>query len=186
MKTLLTLTAGMLTLAATTTVQATDSLEHIDRYAVSAQRQASIICWEIRREFRHHARYRHMYRDAYAMYKAASHIREVAHDNDGSPSRMRDLRRDATTLDRKMHHLQGVVEDMRRDLSRRRVRVHGRQRPHVDVNIGHGFSIHLGGGHGHYDVVDWHTADELSTLASLQHKLDTLQRIIGHLQKDLR
>ncbi|MCH8923297.1 MAG: hypothetical protein IIA67_09150, partial [Planctomycetes bacterium] len=98
MKTLLTTSAALLTLAvlaaSASPVQAA-SLGHIDRYAVAVQREAANICWEIRREFRHDSHYQHLYRDAYAMYRAASHIHEVAHHNSGSPTAMRRIRRDA-------------------------------------------------------------------------------------------
>ena len=189
MKTLLSTTAALLTLAAVTAsaspAQATDSLEHIDRYAVSAKNQAASICWEIRREFRHNSHYGHLYRDAYALYRAASHIHEVAQHNQASPRVMRDLRRDAATLDSTMHHIRGVVADMRHDLSRR-LRSHGRSRPHVDLNIGNGLTIHFGGNNGHHGNIDWHAQDDLDTLRSLERSLTSLARTIHHLKKDLR
>ena len=185
MKTLLSTTAALLTLAALAAPAQADSLEHIDRYAVAVQREAASICWEIRREFRHNPHYGHLYRDAYDLYRAASHIHEVAHHNSGSPPAMRHIRRDAAILDSKMHHIRGVVADMRRDLSRR-LRAHGGHRPRVDLHVGNGFSIHLGGRGGHYDRVDWHTEDDLSALRSLERSLTSLARTIHHLQKDLR
>ncbi len=187
MKTLLSTTAALLTLAALAAPAQADSLEHIDRNAVSLQNQAASICWEIRREFGHDSHYGHLYRDAYAMYRAASHIHEVAHHGHTSRAVMRDLRRDAAILDSKMHHIRGVVADMRRDLSRhRRVWGHGGHRPHVDLHVGNGFSIHLGGHGGHHGSVDWHTEDDLSALRSLERNLTSMARGIHHLQKDLR
>jgi hypothetical protein len=196
MKTLLSTTAALLTLAALTASASpaqAQSLEHIDRYAVAAQKQAASLCWEIRREFRHDSHFTHLYRDAYDLYRTASHMHEVAHHNSGTPSNMRHLRRDLATLDRKMHHIEGVVDDMRRDLSRRRVRVHSRNQPHVDLNIGNGFTIHLGGNNGHHgrhgshhSSIDRHAAEDLAILRGLERKLDSLERIIHHLHDDLR
>lgn len=98
--------ASVLTSGGTVRAQ---SFEHIDRLAVRLQRQAEELHEEVHLHFRRTPQYRHLDRDVAAIERHAAHIHEVAHRGD-----VRHFRADVRELDRLVHHVEELVDDLGR------------------------------------------------------------------------
>ena len=81
---------------------------HIDRLAVTLQRQTAELHREVHLHFRPTPSYKHLDEDVAAMERLARHIHDVAHDG-GSIAH---LRSDVNELDRLFHHVENLVESM--------------------------------------------------------------------------
>jgi hypothetical protein len=183
MKIAATLTVALAALLTSATSAQAMSPAHIDRLALTAQRQAAVMAQTLRNDFRHSSRYSHLYRDASQMYWKANHIHKLAHHGIHTRTELRHLRRDIAELDRLQHHMQEMVDSMIA-ASRHRGGHHRRHSPAgVSFKVGNGWSFSVGGHHGHHGHASPSVPWRLRQLAS---QLSSIEDTIHHLQDDLR
>lgn len=111
---------GCLITGLSTTATA-DVYRHIDELACSIERNSKRLVSEVR-DFRFSPDYRHLVQDARDMARLADHIHELALHR-GS---IEHLEADLADLDRKFHHLQGLIRHIERGAGCRYDQFHGR------------------------------------------------------------
>ena len=94
---------------------------HIDELACNIERNSNRLVSEVR-QFRFSPDYRHLVQDARDMARLADHIHDLAHHH----GRLEHLEADLADLDRKFHHLQGLIRHIERGAGCRYGQFHSR------------------------------------------------------------
>jgi outer membrane murein-binding lipoprotein Lpp len=132
------------------------SYEHIDSLALRLRSQTGRLAADLRYHYRHLNQYRHLYRDAVAMYRLADHIHTIVHHGEDLDHVASDVRE----LDELFHHTEDLVHE---------IDFHD---DHVDFghwHFGHGHHGH----HGH------------GSLRRLRDRLDSIEDTLHHLSDDI-
>ena len=133
---------------------------HVDAMAQQLRRDTRALRREIRIHMRHAAHYEHLSRDAYDMYRGASHIQQLARHRGSLTHMAHDLNR----LDRLYHHIEGLLTHIVRDAQR----CNG----HIDGNFGHVVAVM-----NRVSATLHHLRGEVQELRRVRH---TVHRPFGH------
>lgn len=107
-------------------VASADTYDHFDRIARDIERQSVALVRETR-HFRHTPQYRHLVQDAVALMRTAQHAHNTAHIG----CDLGHLEADVRELDRLVHHLEEVVDDIEHGI------LHGHGHAHGNANHVH-------------------------------------------------